>query len=236
MKLKNVMVLVLSLLVLVSVPVPAMATQTEPAECTVTAESIRTFPGKTVTIPVSIQGNPGFHNFAVFLEYDAEKLTLLSIDTEKDQIPYLCGTLVSTNKDWKNAEQKTGGYIVAESPDVITDNGVLFAVTFEVNEELTEATTVTPVVRYIRSNTANTSEFADISAAVTPGTVTTVKPGDVTGDHLVDYDDVMLSYKAFLGEVTLDETQLVAADINGNKKIDESDVDAIYNIYRGLTT
>ena len=236
MKQKTILCLVLSLLVLLSIPMPAVATETQSSGCTVTAESMRTFPGKTVTIPVSIQGNPGFNNFAVFLEYDAEKLTLLSIDTEKDQIPYLCGTLVSTNKDWKNAEQKTGGYIVAESPDVITDNGVLFTMTFEVKEELTEATTVTPVVQYIRSNTASISEFTDISATVVPCTVTAVKPGDVTGDHLVDYDDVMLSYKAFLGEVTLDETQLVAADINGNKEIDESDVDAIYNIYRGIIT
>ena len=236
MKLKKVLSLILSLLVLLSIAMPAMATETQPSGCTVTAESMRTFPGKAITIPVSIQGNPGFNNFAVFLEYDAEKLTLLSIDTEKDQIPYLCGTLVSTNLTWKNTEKMIGGYIVAESPDLITDNGVLFTVTFEVQEELTDATTVTPVVQYIRSNTASVSEFTDISATAVPSTVTAVKPGDVTGDHLVEYDDVMLVYKAFLMEVTLTEEQLAAADINGNKEIDESDVDAVYNIYRGITT
>jgi len=247
MKLKRILLLAFSFLVLMRISVPAMAAETQTPGCTVIADSVRTYPGNTITIPVRIENNPGFTNFAISLEYDADKLTLLSIDTVKENVPYLCGNLVSTNREWmdpeKDTETESYGYLVAESPDVVMDNGILFTVSFSVNQGLTDTTVVTPTVHYIRSNALNTSEFAEIAVTVAEGAVTVVKPGDVTGgsqpdtgDGLVDYDDVMLIYKAFLKETTLNEEQMLAADINGNNEIDESDVEAVYNLYRGITT
>lgn len=235
MKLKRILSLVFSFVVLMNMPMQAVATEMQTPGCSVTAESIRTFPGKTITIPVQIENNPGFNNFAISLEYDTEKLTLISIDIAKEDTPYLCGSLVSSNVDWKNPEKTSCGYIVAESPDAVADNGILFTATFEVSEALTDVTVVAPVVHYIRSNAEKTPEFADIAVTVTESTVTPVKPGDVTGDDMVDYDDVMLIYRASLEEVTLNEEQMVAADFDGNNEIDESDVEAVYDLYRGIT-
>lgn len=228
---KRIISIALSLLVFLGVPLMAFAE--EVTTCAITADSIQTLPGKTITVPVWIEGNQGFTNFAIALEYDAEKLELLSINTGEGDTAYLCGTLVSTNTAWKNAEGKTCGYITAASAEAVAGDGILFTATFQVSEEFTSTTVITPKVQYIRNNEAFFAVFEEITASVTEGTVSAIVPGDVNGDGLVEYDDVMLAYQVSLGEAELTDQQMVLADINGDKVINSSDVEDIYRIYTG---
>ena len=98
---------------------------------------------------------------------------------------------------------------------------------------MTDYTTVTPVVHYVRNNSAVFSIFEEIRASVISGTITAIVAGDVTGDGVVEYDDVMQIYKASLGEVVLTDEQKILADINGDRVIDNLDVEEIYRIYTG---
>ena len=57
--------------------------------------------------------------------------------------------------------------------------------------------------------------------------------GDVSGDGVVEYDDVMLAYKALEGEVQLTEQQLEIADVDGDGKFKKKDLEVIYLLYTG---
>lgn len=228
---KRIISIALSLLFLLGLPLLAYAEDV--TTCGVTADSLQTFSGSTVTVPVRITENRGFTNFAISLEYDPEKLELISINTGNGDAPYLCGTTVSVNTDWKNAEGSSCGYIVSASSELTVGDGILFTATFRVSDTLEGETEITPKVHYIRNNTAVFSVFEEITAAVTGSRITVVLQGDVNGDAVVEYDDVMLVYKASQGEENLTEQQLLLADINGDQVIDSRDVEAIYSIYTG---
>ena len=228
---KRLISISLSLLFLLGLPMIAYAQ--EVTTCTVTADSIQTKPGQTITVPVRVTDNPGFTNFAVALEYDKDLLTLVSINTANEEEPYLCGTLVSTNTDWKNAEEKSCGYITAASTEPVKENGILFTATFQVSADFTDSTQVTPKVQYIRNNEAVFSVFEEITASVTDSIVNAIVAGDVNCDGIVEYDDVMLAYQASLGEITLTEEQMPMADMNDDNVIDNTDVEMIYQIYTG---
>ena len=228
---KKFISILLFLLYLLGVPLLAYAENI--TTCTITADSVPTPPGEQITVPVRITENQGFTNCAISLEYDPEKLELLSINTMDSETPYLCGTQVATNISWQNAQKKSCGYIVSASVEAVSGDGILFTATFQVREDLKDFATVTPVVHYVRNNSAVFSIFEEITATVTSGTVSVIVAGDVTGDGVVEYDDVMLIYKASLGEKVLTEEQKILADLNGDQKIDSLDVEEIYRIYTG---
>ena len=198
--------------------------------CTVTVEPVAGVPGETVTVAVKIGDNPGFTNFAIALDYDRAHLTLRSIQTKEGDTPYLCGSNVSVNKAWEDAEY---GFVVSASEDPVKENGILFTVTFEIASDFIGEAQVTPIVQYIRNNEAVFSVFEELHAAVSGGAVTTVLAGDVNGDGIVEYNDVMLVYRAFLGEAELTAGQMTAADSNQNGTIEEAEYQAIYQIYIG---
>lgn len=228
---KKLINILLSLLLLLSFTIIADAQ--EVTSCTVTADSIQTLPDRTFTVPVRITDNPGFNNFAVALEYDPAILKLISINTGDGEGAYLCGSLVSTNIDWKNPEGKSCGFITAASAEVVKSDGILFTATFQVSGEFSDFTMVIPKVQYIRNNEAVFSAFEEIAASVTGSTVTAIVAGDVNCDGIVEYDDVMLAYRVSRGEAELTEQQMHMADLNNDAVIDNSDVEAIYRIYTG---
>ena len=223
----------ISLFLLFLLGIPMIAYAQEITTCTVSVDSIQTIPGQTITVPVRIADNPGFTNFAVAVEYDKEILTLVSINTATEEETYLCGSMVSTNTDWKNNEKKSCGYITAASAEQVKENGILFTVTYQVSADFTGSTQITPKMQYIRNNEAVFSIFEEITAFVSGGTVNAIVAGDVNCDGIVEYDDVMLAYQASLGEITLTEQQMPMADMNSDNLIDNSDVEAIYRIYTG---
>lgn len=226
---KKCIAAVLAVLLCLSIAVPALAAE---LKCTVTADIIAAAPGDTVTVAVRIGDNPGFTNCAVALDYDRTNLTLKSIETKNGQQPYLCGTHVSVNTQWKDGES-TYGYVVCASDTPVKENGILFTATFQVAEGFSGTAEVTPKVSYIRNNEAVFSVFEQIQASVIPGEVSTVLVGDVNGDGIVEYDDVVLAYRAYLKEVTLPQEQMVTVDRNGNGIVEEAEYKAVYQAYIG---
>ena len=221
-----------TLAVLLSLALPLSVLAAELTSCTVTADSVAGEPGETVTVAVKIADNPGFTNFAIALDYDREHLILKSIETQNGDDPYLCGSNVSINKTWDENE-KEYGFVVSASADPVKENGILFTVTFEIAADFVGEAQVTPVVQYIRNNEAVFSIFEEIHATVTAGMITSVLVGDVNGDGIIEYNDVMMAYKAFLGETELTAEQLASVDTNGNGTVEEAEYQAIYQIYIG---
>lgn len=220
------------LVVLLSLALPLTVMAAELTSCTVTADSVAGAPGETVTVAVRIADNPGFTNFAIALDYDREHLTLKNIETKDGATPYLCGSNVSINKTW-DEDEKEYGFVVSASADPVKENGILFTVTFEIAADFVGEAQVTPVVKYIRNNEAVFSIFEEIRATVTSGTVTSVLVGDVNGDGIIEYNDVMMAYKAFLGETELTSEQMAVVDTNRNGTVEEAEYQAIYQIYIG---
>ena len=222
----------ITLAVLLSLAIPFQVLAAELTSCTVTAESAAGAPGEEVTVEVKIGDNPGFTNFAIALDYDREHLILKSINTKDGGTPYLCGSNVSINEVW-DAEEKEYGFVVSASADPVKENGILFTVTFEIAADFAGETQVTPVVQYIRNNEAVFSIFEQINGVVTAGTITSVLVGDVNSDGIIEYNDVMLAYKAFLGEAELTQEQMAVVDTNRNGTIEEAEYQTIYTIYIG---
>ena len=214
------------LAVLLCLMIPIAAAAAELTGCTITAVSVAAAPGETVTMEIRMENNPGFTNFAIALDYDRNQLTLVSLDP-------LVGDMVSTSLDWQDADGTEMGCVVCASPDPIKENGVLFTATFEISADAADEAVVTPQVQYIRNNEAVFSIFEAITAAVDPGFVTTVLAGDISADGVIEYNDVMLAYKAFLGETELTAAQMAAVDSNGNGIVEEAEYQAIYQIYIG---
>lgn len=226
--------LIVFLVVLLSLGVSVTAYAADAMTCTVTADTVTGKPGETVTVPIQITGNPGFTNFAVSLTW-AEGLTLKSIETQNGDEAYLCGPRVSTNLQWKASETESEmGYVVCASADPVKTDGILFAATFEIEEGFTGTAAVTPAVVYIRNNEAAFSVFEEITAEVTPGAVVSAIFGDVTGDGIVEYDDVMLAYRASLEDgPELTPAQMAAVDSDGDGVIEAAEYQKIYEIYTG---
>ena len=227
---KKIVCILMAVLLCLVVPLTAAAQAL--TGCTVTADTVAGAPGETVTVPVRIADNPGFTNFAIALDYDRAHLTLKSIETADGDTLYLCGEQVSVNTLWEKKEENFG-YVVAASAEPVKENGILFAVTFAIKAGFVGEAQVTPIVEYIRNNEAVFSVFEELSAAVTPGSILSVLVGDVNGDGIIEYNDVMLAYKAFLKEAKLTPEQMAVVDSNGNGTVEEAEYQAIYQIYIG---
>ena len=210
---KKRIAILLAALMVVAIPVTVAAEMTT---CTVTADSVAALPGRTVTVAVRMEDNSGFTNYAIALDYDRENMTLKSIEGPVD-----------------SAVNVKSGLVVSASADPVKEDGILFTATFEIAEDYEGPGAVTPQVQYIRNNEAVFSIFEEIHAAIRPGTITCITLGDVNGDGVVEYNDVMLAYKAFLGEAELTPEQLAAVDSNENGAVEESEYQAIYQIYIG---
>ena len=210
---KKRIAILLAALMVVALPVTVAAEMTT---CTVMVDPVAALPGQTLMVAVRIEDNPGFTNYAIALDYDREHLTLKSIEAPADSAV--------------NAES---GLVVSAFAGPEKEDGILFTATFEIAEDFAGETVITPVVRYIRNNEAVFEIFEEIHAAVKPGTVAAVLWGDLTGDGVVEYNDVMLAYKAFLGDAELTPEQLAAVDESGNGTVEEAEYQAIYQIYIG---
>ena len=228
---KRNILFILALLFLLDIcPAVSAAGTAEPAAVTITAGSGSCIPTREITIPVRIEGNSGFTNLAIALEYDKDQLSL----TEINAADGLCATMhYSANTEWKKGDGSTCGFLVAASPGMVTENGILFTATFAASSDFTGEAKVTPVVGYMRSCAEDVKLFQPVTTDAAAGTIKAILAGDVTGDGQVEYDDVMLGYRASLQEAELTEEEKARADLDGDKNIDSNDVAAIYRIYTG---
>lgn len=228
---KKIMTGLLALAVLLSFAVTALAV--EAGGCSVTAGSGSVEPGGTVTIPVTLSGNPGFTNFGIALDYDREQLELVSIQTAHGETPYLCGATASVNTQWKDADEKTYGYVTAASAQAVSEDGILFTATFRVSETFSGTASVRPVAQYFRNNQRLFPAFETIGTKVEAGTVSAELIGDYNRDGEVTVTDVMSLFNAIGNGETFTEDDLARLDINRDGEITVSDVMAIYAIVMG---
>lgn len=213
--------ILLAVLLILALPLSIYAAGTQ--ACRITVDPVTGHAGGTITVAVRIGENPGFTNFSIGLEYDPAVLTLQSVETGDENGPYLCGQYAGVY----------AGQVVAACADTVHGDGILFVATFQVAEGFSGFTRITPKVNYIRSLEASGDTFGEIRATAEAGTATIAVCGDINGDGRVEYDDVMLGCKAFLGKVTLSEAQLAVVDQNHNGIVEETEYLAIYRIYIG---
>lgn len=224
---KKIISVILAAALVFALAVTAMAA--EMAACTVSADSVQSAAGKTVTVPIRISGNRGFTNFGIALDYDREKLELVSIQTA-GEAPYLCGAAAAANPQWTDPEKGTYGYVTAALEKAATEDGVLFAATFRLSEDFSGTATVRPVVRYMRGNLRLPSVFDEIPVTVENGTVSTVLVGDYDQNGIVTVLDVMGLYSAVIDDADFSEADLARLDVNQDGVVNMLDVMAIYAI------
>ena len=228
---KKITSIALAVMLIFALAVTAMAA--EIADCTVSADSVWTAAGQTVTVPVRVLGNPGFTNFGIALDYDREQLELVSIQTAQGETPYLCGATASVNTQWKDADEKTYGYVAAASAQAVSGDGILFTATFRVGGAFSGTASVRPVVRYMRSNQRLLSAFDAIPVGSVSGTVSTILVGDFDQNGCVDVFDVMGLYNAVRDDQSFTEDDMLRLDVNQDDIIDVFDVMTIYTEVMG---
>lgn len=220
--------IMLALVALLCLLLPLGVAAEKLTSCSIVADPVAILAGETVTVNIRIADNPGFTNLAIALDYDRSHLTLKSLEPADA----LTGGSVSVNEIWKDGD-KDYGYVVCASNEPIKSDGILFTATFAVADGFLGDAQVTPKVLYIRNNEAVFSVFEEIRSVVTPCVATSVLAGDVTSDGKIEYNDVMLAYKAFLKEADLTASQLAAVDTNRNGTVEEAEYRAVYTIYIG---
>lgn len=221
--------------VLLVLLVPLTAAAEELTGCTVAADAVIATAGQTVPVPVRILENPGFTNFAIRLDYDREKLTLLRLETAENDTPYLCGTHVSTNPAWTDGTDSTiCGYIVCAHEEAVKEDGILFTAVFQVEQTLEEPAVLTPQVQYIRNQTAQIALFETIQAETQPGSVTTTLIWDINGDGNVTAKDAAMVYRYVNNTLTLSQPE--RADVSGDGNVTAKDAAIIYRYVNNTLT
>lgn len=202
----------------------------ENKECTVTVDSVYATEGKTITMPVKISENPGFTNIAIAVDYDKDSLELISLNTNDDMSSYLCGSLVSKNNAWTD---KDGiyAYLNGAMAEAVSEDGILFTVTFKTKEEFITDAAVRPVVQYIRNYDVDTAVFEEVEVVESAGKVMYVKEGDFSGDGEFNAFDLMDVVVAFNQKMELSDKQKAALNIEDNilKPVDLMDLVVKFN-------
>jgi hypothetical protein len=117
--------------------------------------------------------------------------------------------------------------------EAAAEDGVMFTVTFRLSETFGESVSVTPVVAYIRSQSAAPSVFNEVQVQIASGTISgntesSVQPGDVNGDSYITADDAASAFAASKDSSGLTQEQRTAADVNRDGYITADDAAQIF--------
>ena len=134
---------------------------------TITVETVKkeVKVGDTVTLNVSIAGNPGFAAFDFTVKYDAGKLELTK--AEKGNIE---GSFTG-NKD----TGKVNLYVAADKKEY-TEDGVLFTLTFNVKADCADGAQVT-----LETTTFKNAQNVKLSPTIVAGGINVTTGGSTTG-------------------------------------------------------
>ena len=134
---------------------------------TITVETVKkeVKVGDTVTLNVSIAGNPGFAAFDFTVKYDAGKLELTK--AEKGNIE---GSFTG-NKDTGKVNLS-----IAEEKGEYTENGVLFTLTFNVKADCADGAQVT-----LETTTFKNAQNVELSPTIEAGGINVTTGGNTTG-------------------------------------------------------
>lgn len=201
----------------------------EQSECVIYAGDAAVLSGQSVTVPILIRANPGLTNFALRLCYNPEELELVCIHTaDAAGEPFLCGELTAVNPHRTGEDAAPCGYAVCAMPEVMTRDGVLLTATFRARQGFAGSTAVTPAVEYLRRVDGESTDFLELPVSSAPGSITSVLPGDVSGDGRITAMDPALVYRHVMQGGEFLPTQLLAGDSTGDGKITSVDAAMLY--------
>ena len=194
---------ILSLLVVLAILTAGLLISAFAADDTVIAvEKTEAKAGEEVTVEVMITGNTGFAAASFFVDYDAEAMTLVAIDTQ-DCI--LDGASVNPEK---------GAVSFATTEDV-TGDGKLFVLTFQVNEDTVDGVyAVSVTVRKLIHD-----DRTAVDATIEAGSITVVHacelvdvaevPATCTENGTKAHQECAICGKLFVDGVEVTEADLV---------------------------
>ncbi len=170
--------------------------------------------GGTVTVPVTIDDNPGIAGFNFTLNYDKDVMTPVSITK---------GALIQQGTFTSNLEQ---GVPATELKEVsvywgndtnITEDGELFNITFEVTSGMEQG--LYPISLNYEKGDITDAAFNDVMPSIIDNAITIadVMRGDVNLDRRVDsQDELLLSRYIAKWNVEFNESQKKAANVFGD--------------------
>ena len=160
--------------------------------------------GSNVTVDISLKDNPGVSAITLAIDYDTDKLELVSSEDGG-----LTGWFVAKKAVWTSSG--------ADS----SYNGVILSLTFKVKEGVEDG--MIPVtVSYSSGDIGNNDEESLFPSVVAGGvTVFSVLPGDINGDGNVNSLD-LIRLKKYIAD---DTTALVGSgDVNGDGNVNSLDL------------
>lgn len=172
----------------------------------VSVGSVTAYAGDTVSIPVSLENNPGINSFTLGVQYDSESLRFDGFSYENTGL---------------SGSFEAGGKIVWLNTTDSDYNGEIFTLEFTVLDTAAPGQTAVTVT-YEKGDICN-FDMEDIDFAVSAGSVNIAVKGDVDTDGDLDADDLVKLRKILLGISEATAT----ADVNGDINIDICDLVAI---------
>ena len=234
---KKFLSILLCVAMLCAVSVPVFAEGENTTEAVVSAGSVTGSAGETVTVPVSIEKNPGFGAMTVTVTYDAD---LLSVTDDKVTPGEVIDGAVSTADGTKamylaNTAEVGKIYISVIKAENVTGDGVLFNIEFTAAASASGETKVSVTVDELANESADV--YTGYTAA--EGTVTfesAFKYGDVDGDGEVTVTDALMVLQHSVGKIVLADNFAKAADVDGTEGVSVTDALAVLQYAVGKIT
>lgn len=175
-------------------------------------------PGETVSVPVSLSGNPGIIAALLKISYNSSALTLVKAED---------GGILGSHQFSENLS--TVPYTVlwenGASLENFTGNGTLLTLTFRISPDAAQKTypvTLTYDPEEIYDRDLNRVNFTVQNGAVTVEGESLLR-GDVNGDKTVDSRDCLLILQYAADWDMPEGTQVDAMDVDGLEGIDNRD-------------
>ncbi len=184
--------------------------------------------GETVTLTVTADENINMAIGGMYIDYDRDMLAL-----EKCEFGELLGSTSNQYNENKVTEGKTKLYVSFVGTENITAGGTLFTLTFKVNENTVNDTTI-PVAVEISQLYADDESV--IAVNTTDGSVWVVnyETGDVSQNGSIDLIDALRIMQYDVGLRTFNAAEKYLGDVNADGDVDIVDAFLIQKYDAGL--
>jgi len=206
-------------------------------------------PDSVVTLLINAENANGIattglgaaYGLDVEFTYDTEILTpLVQWDpaTEVETVEKTVLTrdlIVSTNSPTAAGQINIVGYSTQTQGIILVGEGHLFDVKFHVSEFASPGDPALHTFTDVTFRDFNQQTLpVDFTDTATFTVASTYLRGDLTGDGVVDDDDVAMALMIAVGMITPTSNQLIAGDLNGDGVIDSADITLISRLIKGL--
>jgi len=197
-----------------------------------------------VTLLINTENANGIaaaYGLDVEVTYDTEILTpLVQWDpaTEVETVEKTVLTqdlIVSTNSQTAAGQINIVGYSTQTQGITLVGEGHLFDVKFHVSEFASSTDPALHTFTDVTFRDFNQQTLpVDFTDTATFTVASTYLRGDLTGDGVVDDDDVAMALMIDVGMIIPTPDQLIAGDLNGDGVIDSADITLISRLIKGL--